>query len=154
MGQAVEHCSGHLGATEDLRPVCEGEVGGDDGRGVFVKLRDQVEQELRAGLAEGQIAQFTDDDEVMAQQHLDKPAAFTGGFLLLQLVDEVDEIEEAAPGAGADHGGRDGDGEMGLAGSRAADVDQIALGFDEVAGGAPDAVRVDAAVQAAYLGHR
>ena len=45
MRQAVQHGGGHLGVAEDLRPVGEGEVGGDQQRGVFVKLADQVEQQ-------------------------------------------------------------------------------------------------------------
>ncbi len=55
-----------------------------------------MEEQLSARLAEGQIAQFVDDDEVMAQVRLDDPAASTGGLLLLELVDEIDEVEEEA----------------------------------------------------------
>ena len=33
VGDAVEHGGGHLGVAEDLGPVGEGEVGGDDDRG-------------------------------------------------------------------------------------------------------------------------
>jgi hypothetical protein len=40
-----------------------------------------------------------------------------GPCLRLELVDEVHDIEEAATGAIADQGARDGDGEMGLAGA-------------------------------------
>jgi hypothetical protein len=38
------------------RPFTEGEVGGDDDRGALVEAADEVEQELAAGLGEGQIA--------------------------------------------------------------------------------------------------
>jgi len=85
----------------DLVPIGEGEIGGDQQRGVFVELADQVEQQLAARLAERQIAEFVDDDEIVAQQLLGQSAATTGGFLLLQLIDEIDQIEEASSGAGA-----------------------------------------------------
>jgi hypothetical protein len=35
---------------------------------VLVELADQVEQQLTAGLAERQIAEFVDDDHVVAQR--------------------------------------------------------------------------------------
>jgi hypothetical protein len=55
MGQAVEERRGHLGVAEDGRPFAEGEVGCDDDRGAFVEAVDQVEEQLSAGLREGQI---------------------------------------------------------------------------------------------------
>ena len=99
MGQAIEHGGGHLGVAEDLRPIGEGEVGGDQQGGVFVELADQVEEQLSAGLTERQVAEFVDDDEIVAQQFLGETATATGGLLLLQLVDEIDQVEEASPGA-------------------------------------------------------
>ena len=67
VGQSIEHGGGHLGVAEDLRPVGEGQGGGDQQRGVLVELADQMEQQLAAGLAERQIAEFVDDDEFVAQ---------------------------------------------------------------------------------------
>ena len=55
MGQAIEHGGGHLGVAEHLRPIGEGEVGGDEQGGVLVELADQVEQQLSSGLAERQV---------------------------------------------------------------------------------------------------
>jgi hypothetical protein len=51
-----------------LWPVGEGEICGDQQRGVFVELSDQVKQQLAAGLAEWQMTQLIDDDDVVAQQ--------------------------------------------------------------------------------------
>ena len=70
MGQAIEHGGCHFGVAEHLRPIGEGEIGGDEQGRVLVELADQVEQQLAAGLAERQIAQFVDDDEIVAQQLL------------------------------------------------------------------------------------
>ena len=100
VGQAIQHGGGHLGVAEDLRPIGEGEIGGDQQGGVFVELADQVEQQLAAGLAERQVAQLVDDDEIVAQQLLGQAATATGRLLLLELVDEINEIEEASAARG------------------------------------------------------
>ena len=50
-----------------LPPIRKGEIGGDQQRRVLVELADQVEQQLAAGLAERQIAEFVDDDDIVAQ---------------------------------------------------------------------------------------
>src|SRR5882672_1871782 len=134
MGQAIEHGGGHLGVTEHLRPIGEGEVCGDQQGCVFVELADQMEQQLSAGLAEREIAELVDDDEIVAQQFFGQPAALARSLLLLELVDEIDEVEEPPPGARADHGASDGNAEMGFAGTGAADEDGVALGVQECAG--------------------
>src|SRR5580692_262501 len=100
VGQAIEHGGGHLGVAEHLGPIGEGEIGGDQQRGVFVELADQVEQQLSARLAERQVAQFVDDDEIVAQQVLSQATAAAGGLFLLELIDQIDQIKEASPGAG------------------------------------------------------
>jgi hypothetical protein len=41
-------------------------LGGDQQRGVFVQFADQVEQQLAARLAEWQVAQLVDGDEIIA----------------------------------------------------------------------------------------
>ena len=65
MGETIEQRGGHLGVPEHAGPFAEGQVCGDDDRGVLVEPADEMEQELAAGLGEGQIAEFVEDDEVM-----------------------------------------------------------------------------------------
>src|SRR6266436_10380118 len=65
--QPIEHGGGHFGVAEDLRPIGESEIGGDQQRRILIELADQVEQQLAAGLAERQVAEFVDDDEIVAQ---------------------------------------------------------------------------------------
>ena len=55
MREAVEQRSRHFSVAEDGGPFSEGQVGGDDDRGALVELADEVEQQLPAGLCEGQI---------------------------------------------------------------------------------------------------
>ena len=94
--QAVEHGSRHLGVAKNLRPICKRQIGGDEQRRVLVKLADQMEQQLAAGLAERQIAKFVDDNDIIAQQRLGEPTAATSRLLLLELVDQIDQVEEPA----------------------------------------------------------
>jgi hypothetical protein len=68
VGQAVQNRGCHFGVSENLWPVGEGEICGDQQGGVFVELSDQVKQQLAAGLAEWQMTQLIDDDDVVAQQ--------------------------------------------------------------------------------------
>jgi hypothetical protein len=76
-----------------------------------------MEQQLAANLGEGQIAEFVENDEVHPGQIVGDAALPAGAGFRLQPVDEVDGVEEASAQLGADAAARDGDGEMGLAGS-------------------------------------
>ena len=55
-----------------------------------------MEQQLAARLAEWEIAEFVDDDEIVAQQVFRQSARAAGGLLLFELVDEIDQIEEVS----------------------------------------------------------
>jgi hypothetical protein len=46
VGEPAEQRRGHLGVAEDGRPLAEGQVGGNDHRGLLVELADQVEEQL------------------------------------------------------------------------------------------------------------
>jgi hypothetical protein len=73
-----------------------------------------VEQKLAAGLGEGQVAQFVEDDEVQPGQVIGQATLAAAARLSLQAIDQVDDVEEPAAGAGADASPRDGDGQVGL----------------------------------------
>ena len=135
MSEAIEESGRHLGVAEDAGPFAEGKVGGDDDGGLLVEPADQVEEELTAGLGKGQIAEFVEDDEVLSGQVAGHAALSAGAALGLELVDQIDDVEEAAAGAVADAGTSNGDGEMGLAGSGTADQDDVALVSEELAAG-------------------
>ena len=68
--QAVEHGGRHFGVAEHLRPVGRRRDGRYQQRRVLLEFADQMEQQLTAGLAEREIAEFVDDDEIIAQQVL------------------------------------------------------------------------------------
>jgi len=64
MGGPVEQRCGHLGVAEDGRTFAEGNVGGDNHRCLHVEPADEFEQQFTAGLGEGQMPEFIEDDEV------------------------------------------------------------------------------------------
>ena len=83
--------------------------------------------QLASGLREWEVSEFIKDDEVEPHQMFCKPARPSSTGLGLQPVHQIDDIEEPAPGTIADDRARDGHGDMGLAGPRAANQHDIAL---------------------------
>jgi hypothetical protein len=127
MGEAIEQCSGHLGVAEDGGPFTERQVGGDDDAGALVEFRDEVEEQLPAGLGEGEIAEFVEHDEVEPGQVIGDAALAAGAGLGLEPVDQIDDVEEAATCAIADEGAGNGDGQVRLAGAGAAEQVDAAI---------------------------
>ena len=117
MGQTVEQRRRHLRVAEHAWPFPEGEVGRDHDRGSLVEAADQMEQELAAGLGKRQIAQFVQNDEVEAGQIIGKAPLASATRFALQAVDEIDDIEEAAPGAATNAASGNGNREMRFAGA-------------------------------------
>jgi hypothetical protein len=94
-----------------------------------------VEEQLAAGLGEGQVAEFVKNDEVEAREMVGEAALATGAGRGLELVDQVDDVEEAPPRAAADAGAGDADREVRLAGPGAADECEVALLQQEATAG-------------------
>ena len=61
MQESVEHRRGEDGiVVEDLGPGFEGLVGGEDRGAAFIPLADDLEEQIRSGLVDGQIPEFID----------------------------------------------------------------------------------------------
>ena len=60
VGESVREGGGHHGVAGDLGPFGEVEVGGHQQRSALVEAADEVEQELSAGLREGQVAEIVE----------------------------------------------------------------------------------------------
>ena len=77
VNDSVDHRGGHDVVTEDVAPSGEGEVAGQDQRGVFVTAGDELEEQIRGVLLERDVTDFVDDDQaVTAELHefLGQPA--------------------------------------------------------------------------------
>ena len=64
MSEAVQQGAGESLRAEDLGPLVEGQVGGDQDRPSLVSLAEDLEEELRAGLGEWYEAQLVDDEQL------------------------------------------------------------------------------------------
>jgi hypothetical protein len=71
-------------------PFAEGEIGRDDDRRALLEATDQMEQQLAAGLREGQIAEFVENDEVEARQIIGKPPLTASAGLRLETIHQID----------------------------------------------------------------
>jgi len=130
VGQAIQQRAGHLGVDKDAWPFAEGEIGRHNDGGALIELADQIEQQLPAGLGEGEIAEFIEHDEVFADEIFRDPSLPSAARFGLEPIDEIDGVVEAATFAGANAITGDGDGQMCLSGAGSADQDAVAL-FDE-----------------------
>jgi len=59
---------GHDLVSDDAATAGEWQVAGQDQGGVFVSAGDDLEEQVRGVLFEGQVADFVDDDEAVAAQ--------------------------------------------------------------------------------------
>ena len=63
VAEAIEQRRGELFVAEDLDPLGERQIGGDDGRAPFIALGQQIEQQLAAGALERNESQLIDDQQ-------------------------------------------------------------------------------------------
>ena len=135
MGQPIEQCRRHLGIAEHVGPFCEAEVRGDDDAGLLVELGEQMEQECATGWAEGQVSELIEDHEIEAYEALGQLPGLVHDLLLLERVHQINGREEPhllavmLDSLDAERGGN-----VGLAGSWAADQDDVVGAIDEGAG--------------------
>ncbi len=64
VGNAVEQRAGEAFVSEDLGPLLEGQVGGEDEALAFVGAAYYVEEEFGASFGERHVAEFVEHDEV------------------------------------------------------------------------------------------
>ena len=64
VGESIQQSGGHAFALEDLIPVAEGQVAGDQQAAAFVTIGEDLEEQFGSGSAEGQVAEFVHDQQV------------------------------------------------------------------------------------------
>ena len=88
VGQPVEQRAGQALGGEHAGPLVERQIAGDDGGAALVALGEHLEQQLGAGLGERHIAEFVDDQQLVAGElalQAQQPLLVAG---LDQLVDQ------------------------------------------------------------------
>ena len=125
MSEAVQQGAGQPLRAEDLGPLVEGQVGGDQDRTSLVALAEDLEEELSAGLGEWYEAQLVDDEQLESGQSLlevEQSSLIPG---LDQLVDQRGgggEADRQPPLAG---GESQAERDMSLAGAAVAYGDDV-----------------------------
>jgi hypothetical protein len=66
VSEAIEQCAGQAFGGQHAGPFIEGQIAGDDDRTAFVALAEDLEQQLGAGRRERDVAQFIDDQKLVA----------------------------------------------------------------------------------------
>jgi len=66
VGEPVEHGLAEPGVGKDLRPLGEGQVGGDDHGGLFRPLGDDLEEQFGGHFCQRHITEFIDNDQFNA----------------------------------------------------------------------------------------
>src|SRR5487761_1975503 len=67
VSQAIQQGRGQLFVEEDLSPVGEAQVGGDDERDALVECRAELKHELRGGGSERHKAEFVQHDQAVLE---------------------------------------------------------------------------------------
>src|ERR1700722_2864025 len=134
VGETIEWRGRHLRVAEHGCPLAKAEIGRDDDAGALVELAQQMEEQRSAGGAERQVTQLVEDDEIGVGKPGGDLSWFALKLLLFESVDEFDGGEEAdALAVVLDRLDPDRNGEMRLAGTGAADQDDVVGVFQELA---------------------
>lgn len=133
--QAVDERAGHDVVAEDLAPVLEALVGGEDGGGVLVAPAHELEEEDAAGAGDREIADLVDHEEPREEEGLEPLAEASCALGLLEGGDEVGE--GAVVDAAAALGGGDGEanGHVGLSHPGTAQEDDVLPALVELEAG-------------------
>src|SRR5712692_7040049 len=89
MGEPVQERSGHALSLEDLAPVAERQVTGDEQAGALVAVAKDPEQELDAATTERHVSQLVADQQL---RPLQLPHEFIQRVLLLSLLKLADQL--------------------------------------------------------------
>ena len=125
VGETVQQRAGEPFRPEDLGPLVEGQVGGHQDGAPFVALAEDLEEQFRSGVGQGNEARLVDDKELEAGQlplQVEQPALVPG---LHELVDQGGGRGEAHRQATLAGGQSQAQGDVGLAGAAVADGDDV-----------------------------
>lgn len=89
MDEAVGDGAGGSGVVEELAPILEGEIGGDDGRGTLVALVEDLVEQVGPASVEGEVAELIDDEEVEGGPGGETTTQRVAGLGGDELVDEI-----------------------------------------------------------------
>ena len=115
--QSVEKGRRDDGIAEDVAPLGEAAVRGEDHRALFVPGVDELEEEIAAAGRDREVADLVDDEQRKAAVVADPLAKGAVAFGLGERDDDVGERAEVDAAAGFDRLDAEGEAQMSLAGS-------------------------------------
>src|SRR5512132_3018623 len=123
--EPVDHGQGHGWVGEDLAPLTERLVCGDEDGAAFVARADELEQHAGLGLILADVGEVVEDQEVEALEPVD--GGLEGEFAAgdLELLDEVGGPGEQDPRSVVNQGEADGCGEMAFSAAGWAEEEQV-----------------------------
>lgn len=133
--EAVKDGGGEDLVAEDLAPLAEGLVRGQDDRAFLVSLGDHLEDQVRLGPLQGLVADLIDDEYAGPQvgaELVEQASGRLGGFEVADHVVEAGEVDRVACPAGRDG---QGDGDVRLADTGRPEQSDVGLLLDEGQGG-------------------
>jgi hypothetical protein len=89
MQEAVDERGGHDVVAEDLAPLLEALVRGEDGGRALVSASHELVEEHGAGAGDGQVADLVDDEKRRIGERLEAVAELARGLGFLERSDEV-----------------------------------------------------------------
>ena len=125
MGETIEQGRGHLRIAEHGGPFPKGEVRRDRNRGDLIELADEMKQQLSAGLGEGEVSELIEDDQIAPAQLVGGAPLVAGPGFGIEVIDQIDDVVAAGPGAVADASA--GEGSRTLGGVRASPMTAMKL---------------------------
>ena len=129
----VQDGRGDHGIAEDLVPLREAPVRGQDQRALFVPPRDELEEQMRAVPVDRDVADLVDDQELGLAVELQPLLDPVLGVGLGQRGDERHGLGEVGPVAFGDRLDAQGDRQMGLPDAGRAEEDDVLAVGDEPA---------------------
>ena len=121
----IQDGRGDHGVAEDLVPLAEAAVGGQDQRPLLVAARDELEEQMGAVTVDGDVADLVDDQELGLAVKLEPLLDAVLGIGLGQRGDQRHGLGEAGPIALGDGLDPQGHGQVGLADPRGSQQDDV-----------------------------
>src|SRR5436305_228418 len=144
MQEAIKERGGDDGVAEDVPPLSEAAVGGEDHRALFVAGVDELEEQIAAAGDDGQIADLVDDEQREAAEVSDPFAQGAFPFGFGERGDDIGERAEVDAATGLHRLDAERETEVGLSGPRRADkVDGLSPVDELQSGKSYDAVFVE-----------
>ena len=129
MDEPVGDSAGGSGVVNELAPVLEGQVGGDEGGGAQVAAVEDRTEEVGAASVEAQISELVDDEELWGGPSSEALVESVSSGGSDEIVDEIGGENEADPTAVKAGEVTDGVGEVSLADAAWAEEHDVGFVF-------------------------